>query len=624
MKTSILAAIAVTCFSCGALAASFPLNGAPPEVTIAFDALQAELNRRLEPGKGKPVRLDLPSATPPTAAEKAAFRAVFGTEQPLTIQRAGPAGKVTKYTFTLPAADYKLDDDQASWSALPVQVSVDDTGAISSGKWPKVEFHGLDHNLVFRDIALTARQERGSTLGYRLFQFGEVKYDNLTPAGSLNLKDFSFRETYAPPKNKPEQQHEISIKHATIASEIQVDDVHLAFRQRGMKLDDFEADKPGISSLLQMLAQPGANVELLDLSASFGGGKLRASGTASLPGATAADLLSEADMLKKLEVKLKAEMSTSTLRHIALLFARKNGKDKDQQAVEKEAQDIYSYALGKLLSDGYATLEKDKLMSSIEIKQGMLYIHDNPTPLPLEKLKEMMSEQSSQPTAPDEEDHSPPQAVLWRDRSLEQLQLFAANNQDKALRELCIRSVQSKDAEAAERWCAKAEMKVPDKIDDDLLEDPPAIKDNTLQLSLEGGYYNTSYYRFDPHKIRRLKLKLDNPQRHDKWAPFMKLCVQAETPSDAACLTFVQRGDKQITAYSQLAAADGQPRGAEHPLERKFKVGESIDVEIYVDDQQVHFWLGDDDGEGREEPVLFPAGLLSLTCSTADCSFKFE
>jgi hypothetical protein len=73
-----------------------------------------------------------------------------------------------------------------------------------------------------------------------------------------------------------------------------------------------------------------------------------------------------------------------------------------------------------------------------------------------------------------------------------------------------------------------------------------------------------------------------------------------------------------------LAAADGQPRGAEQPLEREFKVGESIDVEIYVDDQQVHFWLGDDDGEGREEPAQFPAGLLSLACSTADCSFKFE
>jgi hypothetical protein len=214
--------------------------------------------------------------------------------------------------------------------------------------------------------------------------------------------------------------------------------------------------------------------------------------------------------------------------------------------------------------------------------------------------------------------------VLWRDRTPEQLELFAANHQPKALRELCIRSVQAKDAEAAEHWCIKADMKVPEKIDDGLLEETPAIKDNTLQLSLAGGYYTTSYYRFDPHKIRRLKLKLDNPQQHDKWTPFMKLCVQAETPSDAACLTFVQRGDKHLTAYSQLAAADGQPRGAEHPLEREFKVGESIDVEIYVDDQQVHFWLGDADGEGREEPVLFPAGLLSLTCSTADCSFKFE
>lgn len=633
LKKSILAALAATSLHSAMAAVSPPLSDLPPEFSIAMHSIQQELDRRAAPGKGKPIKLDQPSGTAPTPQQKAALRAVFGTEQPLEILRSGGAGKVTQYTIKLPAGQYQLGDNRIAWSSLPLQTSVDAASISSSGIWPNLEFHDLDYNAVFKDMRISSRRQRDSLLGTASVDIGSVRIDDLTPDHVLQSNGVSYRETLGAQGKKLEQQYELSSKRINFGSTAQVDDFHLALRLRGLSAEALQArgtePQPStadqvLPAALQALLLQGADLELSDLSLNFGGGKLQMRGTIGLPGATLKDMASKESILNALEAHLHIEVSTSTLRAVALAFARNDGGDRNGATPEKQAQDIYAFTLGKLLSEGYATLDKDKLVSEIDIKQGKVRIHQHPEPLPLPALLEKMSAPTSDAPAPMEEDHSPPVAVLWRDRSEENLQLFAGNGEKRAARELCLRRVQAQDAEQAERWCKQAEMAVPTKVDDDR-ERGPALKDNTFHQSVKAGQFSLSHYRFDATKSRRLQLTLSNPQKHEQWAPSMRVCVRAEAPSDEACFEIGKYSSADtVKVGSSLRGTDGWPRGKGQALERTFKVGEPITVDIMVDDQQVHFLVGDGDDDELVEDITFPVAQLELFCSGADCAFKFE
>lgn len=641
LKKSILAAIAAICLVSGALAAEQPvkppLSDMPPEIYIAVESIQQELARRLDPGKGKLVHPEQPSAVAPTPAQKAALRAVFGSEQPLDVKHTGTAGKVAQYAVTIPAGAYQLDDTQLSWSAVALQLSVDASGASTSGKWPGIEVHGLDYNAVMRSMIFNSRQQRDSLLGSTQSQIESIVVDDLTPAGTVRADGISYRQTLGQQNKKLDQQYEVSAKRLTFAQDVLVDDFHVAVRLRGLhpatmqKLADaMKAPKDAaadqlLPAILKTLLIQGADVELSDLSASFGGGKLRVNGIIGLPGVTMKDLESRDSILDALDAKLNIEVSTSTLRAIALQFARKSSKDQNPQQIAKQAQDIYSFALGKVIAGGYATLEKDKLVSVIEIRHGKLRINHGDEEFALKDLLEKFNKPADAPGTPLEQDHSAPVAVYWRDRNIDDLQLFAVNGDTSAIRELCLRNAQTNNAEQAQRWCAKAGLPVPDKVTDADLEPAMAIKDNTLALSAEGGHYDRAYFRFDADKLRRLQLRLDKPQKHDTWAPTMTICLQAAAPSDQACISFSKYTDADaIQVSSRLYAADGKPRGETHILKRTYKPGEPIPLDIHVNEQEAIFWSGEGEEDELLEPVLFPAALISLSCSSANCSFTFD
>lgn len=633
LKKSILAALAATSLHSAMAAVSPPLSELPPEFSIAMHSIQQELDRRAAPGKGKPIKLDQPSDTAPTPQQKAALRAVFGTEQPLEILRSGGAGKVTQYTIKLPAGQYQLDDNRIAWSSLPLLTSVDAASVSSSGLWPHLEFHGLDYNAVFKDMRINSRQQRDSLLGTVSVDIGSVRIDDLTPDTVIQSNGVSYRQTLAAQGKKLEQQYELSSKRISLGSLDQIDDLHLALRLRGLSAEAWQsrnterqpsaADQLLPAALRALLLQ-GAELELRDYSYNTGGGRVQMRGTLSLPGATLKDMASKETILNALQAHLHLEISTSAMRAMVLMCARIDGGEHNGAALEKRVRDSYAFMLGKLLSEGYATLDKDKLVSEIDIKQGKVRIHQHPKLLPLSALLEKMSAPAPDAPAPVEEDHSPPVAVLWRDRSEENLQLFAGNGEKRAARELCLRRVQAQDAEQAERWCKQADMAVPAKVNDDR-ERRPELKDNTFHQSVKAGQFGLSYYRFDATKSRRLQLTLSNPQKHEQWVPSMRVCVQAEAPSDKACFEVAKYSSVDtVKVGSSLRGADGRERGKGQVLERTFKVGEPITLDIMVDDQQVHFLVGDGDNDELVEDITFPVAQLELFCSGADCAFKFE
>lgn len=640
LKKFLFAVAAATSFSCGVFAANPPPRpqvNFPQEVRIAFNAIFRELDRRLDPGNGQPLRPDRPSGVAATPEEAAALSAVFGTEQPLNIKRSGSG-----YAFTLPGQQYQQDETSVSWSAIPVQLTVDASGSATASKWASVKFHGPVYDAVFDNIELRSSQRRATTMDGLQLTAGHLRVEDRTSNGAITAEEVSYRVSTTKNKNKLDQQYQFSSKHALIDDDMPIDNLHLAFAILGLNgkaPPDRQADARALRSptlsllaIANHLSLPGASLKLDDLSANVGGGQIRLRGALRLSGAVATNGATAADIANALDMRLEVEVAQSSLRFLALQMARQSaGQARDPLALDQQAETLYAFALGKLLAGGYATLEKEKLSSLIELREGKLSINGKQQAMTAEDLlglAERMTSPSSQtptpPPPPMEQDHSAPVEVRWQDRSLEHLQLYALNDTSGAVHELCLRHARAQEAEQAQDWCAKAKIDLAD-ISDSKPEPTPAVQDGTVERSVEAGFYYESFYRFDPSKVRRLHVSLKNPQQHNKWMPMAGICLKATAPSDKACLNLsYYRDTGQMNASSRLIAADGKSDGARLSMERDFKVNDALAVTIAVENGQVHFWLGDGDEDELAQDMTFPAEEISLICSTADCQFKFD
>lgn len=142
--------------------------------------------------------------------------------------------------------------------------------------------------------------------------------------------------------------------------------------------------------------------------------------------------------------------------------------------------------------------------------------------------------------------------------------------------------------------------------------------------SVEGGYYSTKNFLFNKEKHRRLTVSLDNLQPHEKWAPLLAVCVSAINPSDIACFNLQgRRGDTpRVYVKSDIRGTESSQRTNEKWLESEYKAGDEFDLVIYAQGRQVHFVVNGDDSLVQE--VNFPVEVLTLNCSTADCTFNFQ
>lgn len=625
MKKSVLTAIVATCLSCTALADQ-PADFLA-EIHTARQAIEREMARRTDPGKGKPILLDQPSAQPPTDAEKAAFLAVFGTEQPLIVKRIGVTGKTIQYRAILPAVDYRTGDTHITWQDANWQYSVNGNTVNNTVRWPSFEVYRPDFQLSIRDISTDGRQTRGAYANQLQVQVGSIKYQETKGSGNA-LGEALVLRAETTEKNKQLDQHiALSAKRLSFGNGVVLGDLHLGLRFRDLNpgiwkqlSDAADADQESmIRTLLKPLMLQGARLELDDLSASFGGGKLQMRGNIGMPGVKPLDLSTVEGAFNAVEAHLQVELPLVMLRSFAMVATHHKLESDGAQVLDQAAEETYSYLLGKIIADGYARLEKDKLIADIDIKRNQITINGRVQPY---SLIQLMAMQHKQNQAPPEEDRSAPSALLWRDRPLDSLLLFGTNDDTYAKRELCRRYGLAKDAEQAQRWCAKANLPVPDQADEELEEEPPDTKSGTIHETVKAGYYNLNHFHFDASKTRSIKIKLSNPQLHEEWATSTTICISADVPSDRACLTFAKYGDvDRMRVSSRLYSADNRPLGEKHVLEQQLPLGEPVKLKIYVDDKRAHFLVA---GKELVEDVMFPASVISLICSSGDCDFSFD
>jgi uncharacterized protein YdgA (DUF945 family) len=211
-------------------------------------------------------------------------------------------------------------------------------------------------------------------------------------------------------------QFDLSNRHLK-AGPMALDDLHFGLRVHGLDLnvlttkraDDESCESP-LVPLFEALMISGASLELQDFSTSVGGNKFRVTGAFSMPGVKMNDFANAGHALDKIDARLSLELPTAALRDFVRQSLQSASKT-DQQALEKEVGNVYAYILGKMITDGYARLEKDKLLSTIELKHSQVRFNGNPETIPLSKLISMLEQlESDQSEPPEQQDHTPPSA----------------------------------------------------------------------------------------------------------------------------------------------------------------------------------------------------------------------
>ncbi len=628
LKKSVFAALAAICLSCNALAA--PPADFLSDIHTARQAIEHEMARRMDPGKGKPILLDQPSAQQPTDVEKAALRTVFGTEQPLIVKRRGAVGKSTQYSATLPAIDYRSGDTRFTWQEANWQYRVHGNTIDNTVRWPGFDVYRPDFQFNILDIDTASTQTRGAYAEQVQLHVGSIKFQELKGSGSALAEAVALRAQTSEKNKKLDQHIALSIKRLSFGNGVALGDLHLDLWLRELNAvmwkqlsDAANVDQDAtISPLLKPLMLQGARLELDDLSASFGGGKLQLRGDIGMPGVKPRDLSTVEGVFNAVEAHLHVELPLATLRSFAMVATHHKLASDGEQVLDAQAQETYSYLLGKIIADGYARLEKDQLIAEIEIKRNQITINGRAQPYSLTQLLAMLHKQTPPNQQPPEEDHALPTALLWRDRPLDSVLLFGNNGDMHAKRELCRRYAQAHDADQAQRWCAKADLPVPDQTAEDPEDAPPDVVDRTIYDAAEAGYYNLRHFHFDANKTRSMTVKLSNPQIHEKWVAGMTICISADVPSDRACLVFAKyTGVDHVRVSSHLYSTDNRAIGAEHVLEQQLAIGEPVKLKIYADNKQAHFVVA---GKELVQDVTFPTSVISLMCSTADCDFTFD
>ncbi|MBY0238776.1 MAG: DUF945 family protein [Burkholderiaceae bacterium] len=450
---------------------------------LAFDYLTREMDARLlAPAKGKAPRLDLPSGVTYTPAHQDALRTFFGTEQPLDIRRLPGKGPATNYSMAIPAHHIAEGELRYSWQAISGKLSIDRKGQIASSvSWPGMELAGKDGAVIMQGMRINGVRQRNLLTGKSLVEIDRLAFntpDNVAAAVLHNVKGASNITLEGKQLNV---SMDMGVRQVAAGGET-IDDLHFAMRVRRLDQDTVAAMRTMVESirnsnnggdagmetaramalivdfkqLFQRLVLRGATIDIDDISAVYRGNKAALAFSLGMPGAVAADFDSVERVVQKLAVRMHVRIPLPMLRDFATLAAQRSNQGKDQPEVPTAqlADQIYNVMLGKAVGGNFAKVDKNMLVSTIELKGGNLFV--NAQALPIEPLLALLKGPVVKLPPPDT---SAPVEVGMEDRGLEAARLFAMNGNSEGLYEMCRRHIEgrgvAKDHAEALKWCTK-------------------------------------------------------------------------------------------------------------------------------------------------------------------------
>lgn len=425
MKPILLGSIlAASLLSAAPVIAADPPKAAPTSRLMdAMLSLLREFDRANDPKLPLPAVLDRMSTQAPAPGTAAKLQAVFGTEHPYAIERQpAKAGHVVYHTTLQPLHYQSASSGSADWDEATLDFDFDKSGTQLDlqGNWDTLDFQHPALHATVHGVQLSGHQRRG----FAGVWFGDVRVriadvhlvagaPGARPAdaaGDIALDDLRYDWHVSEGRKTVDMGYQGSIGKIVRAGE-EVDDLRIAIRmanvdkqalaalrqeterQRvrnaGLSADQkAQAMLPLMRSFGAATLAHGAAIEIDEVSARYHGNKASITGRITAPGASEADLRDLPSALKKLVGRFEIKVPLAIVRDIAGAVAARQAAAQQGNAAAvpvptaQLGQTITDVIVGKLVGGGFARVENDALVSTVEWRDGALRADGKPVPMP--------------------------------------------------------------------------------------------------------------------------------------------------------------------------------------------------------------------------------------------------
>ena len=376
-----------------------------------------EMQLGQDPLQPLPVQLDRMAAVRYTPATGAKLRAVFGNEQPFTVERqaAGP-GRLL-YRMRLQPLHYAdKSDSRVDWDEALLDFDMDKAGTTVhfTGRWNTVSASDPAMRLSAEDISLSGHQRRSTDKLW--FGNGQLRIARVrggipqTPNAGMDLSMDDLRmdwRTVEHPKTI-DMQFQQRIGSISAAGE-KIEDVHFDMRivnvdrasmvalqaagQRQRKQlsamtpeQQAAAMKPLLLGFGKSALVRGSAIEIDEISARYRGNKASIRGRFGLARAVEADLQDIRTLVKKIVARFEIRVPVAMVRDIAGVVATRQaaqqGSSANQMSIAQLQQTMTDVVVGKLVGGGLARIDNEVLVSNLEFRNGELTANGKKVELP--------------------------------------------------------------------------------------------------------------------------------------------------------------------------------------------------------------------------------------------------
>jgi uncharacterized protein YdgA (DUF945 family) len=417
LSTSLLAAalLAGPATAAGQAPAAKPAT--KPVTGPVADALQSalrEVQQAQDPRLPLPAQLDSLAAmryTPETAAK---LRAVFGNEQPFTVERqSAPAGRLAYRARLQPLHYAGADGSRVDWDEALLDLDMDQAGKTVGfkGGWKLFTADEATVRLSVEDVTMSGRQSRSHDrlwFGDGQLRVARVRGTNKSDGSALTLDDVRLNWSTVDRPKAVDMAFQYRIGAIEAAGE-KVEDVRFDMRmvnidrasmvalqaasERQRKQANAmtpeqrtEAMKPLLLGFGKSAIVRGSALEIDEISARYRGNKASIRGRIGLAGAVEADLQDMKKLVKKIVARFEIRVPVAMVRDIAGVVAARQaqqpGAAPNPMSPAQMGQTLTDVVVGKLVGGGFARLENDVLVSNLEFRNGELTANGKKVELP--------------------------------------------------------------------------------------------------------------------------------------------------------------------------------------------------------------------------------------------------
>lgn len=387
-----------------------PAKPAASELAIAVNTAAQEIQDVLDtraPLANNLERLKTFQHTPATAAS---LRALTGEARPWSFeQRADKSG----YLWTVHALRHATPGGGVlESSAVPIDIRLDKTGKQLTYHfdWPLLSWEDKEARIAMHEAILDATQRRGpGRLWYGDMQGKAARIDvegrGTTPF-TMQLRDLWLSSSVKETGATLSIVQSFGVKSVEVAGQ-QVDDIKFAYRldklgrasvialaeaQRKANLhpnpgqNDIELMLPMLKELVRAAARNKSALKIDELSFAYHGQKAVLRGSLGLGAVNDADLKDLRRLVKRIDARFTLRVPVGLVREIATEVAQQQARAQaaqgGQAAATPSAENMTDALIGKVLGNGYARLENDTLVTTIEVRNEKLRVNGKLADLP--------------------------------------------------------------------------------------------------------------------------------------------------------------------------------------------------------------------------------------------------